>query len=122
MYVFIRIFAEQNMLYTIVLFLYVTLFACHLLSPFEARKGIVTVSASSFFYLSAFVSLIFHIHYKTDTDKENLVLSVIFTVTILVKLLHIIWCYAPSFIVCRSEWVSLCLDLWKKSILHRNVV
>lgn len=122
MYVFIRIFAEQNMLYTIVLFLYVTLFACHLLSPFEASKGIVTVSASSFFYLSAFVSLIFHIHYKTDTDKENLVLSVIFTVTVLVKLLHIIWYYAPSFIVCRSEWVSLCLDLWKKSILHRNVV
>ena len=36
------------MLYTFVLFLYVTLFACHLLSPFEASKGIVTVSASSF--------------------------------------------------------------------------
>ena len=76
---------------------------------------------SSFFHLAATVwpSTFFE---KSDCYKMNLRLSVISIITILVKLLQIIWGYITSFVVCQFFCLSLYLYLWKMCMSHHNGV
>ena len=82
-------------MYSVLLFLPVTLFMCHFVHPCKVSEGIVCLSAraSSFIHLSASFSLTSDCDI-TFTTKINHVLSVIGKFTILVKLFQaILDCY-----------------------------
>ena len=96
------------------LLLSLTLYVCHFVSPYEISEVILILSecAISLFHLSSSFSLTFLCFtQKFDcgiifTSKSNLVLSVIIIITMLVKLLLMIWSCVTSYVVCQSVLLS----------------
>ena len=96
------------------LLLSLTLYVCHFVSPYEVSEVILILSecAISLFHLSSCFSLTFLCFtQKFDcgiifTSKSNLVLSVIIIITMLVKLLLMIWSCVTSYVVCQSVLLS----------------
>lgn len=100
-YVSIYIFAINRMYFFICIYISMTLFVCHF-----------SIFGSCFLHSSASFSLTFTFTNKFDcgiifTPKISFVLSVISIITILVKLLQMIWGYHASYM----EYQSLCLYL-----------
>ena len=99
------------------------LFMCSFV-PFHEFSEILCVHLPGPFLLSICQPLLvwpFTFTEKSDCDITftptiNLALSVISTITILVKLLQMIWCYVTNFLMCQS--LSLGLYLWKIYTSH----
>ena len=57
--------------------------------------------------------LVWRFNFTKKSDNEDLVLYVVSIITVLVKLLQMIWSYITSFVVCHSLCLSIWLHLWK---------
>ena len=113
MYAFISIYLQQILPYPYVpipsTFVYDPI--CVPCCVYEASEGIVTLYLCQFFYLSASHCTVRPLTFtvKSDSDKINLMLSAISIITILVKVLQVIWGSATSFVVCQSVCLFVCI-------------
>ena len=114
-------------LYPCLLFLSMTLFVCHFIPPNEISKGILCLyfCPGSFHHLSAyFLFRPFTFTQKSDCDitctsRINFVLSVTSIITVLVKLLQMLWGYVTR-LGSVSFFVSLSISLMFQNISYNS--
>ena len=105
-------------IYACLLLLYTTILVYHFIPPCDLSKGMVCLSAygGSFVHLSSsFFSFTIQLNWKfycdiAFTSKINLVHSVTSIITMLLKLLRMIWGYSTNFLMSFTQ--SPCSYFW----------